>query len=46
MSVTEKKRVIKRMISSQLDLKLKEYLKQLIVFDLENAFDNFVDWIK
>lgn len=46
MSLTEKKRIIKKEISNQLDLKLKEYLKGLEKFDLENAYSDFLKWIK
>ena len=46
MSVTEKKKVIKKEISTNLDLKLKEYINQLDVYELENAFKAFVDWLK
>jgi hypothetical protein len=46
MSMTEKKKTIKKEISANLNLKLKEYIKQLDVLELENAFRNFVDWLK
>jgi hypothetical protein len=46
MSITEKKKTIKKEISANLNLKLKEYIKQLDVLELENAFRNFVDWLK
>lgn len=46
MSVSEKKKIIKREISNQINLKLKEYLKDLEKFDLENAYNDFLDWIK
>lgn len=45
MSITEKKKIIKKKISNQLDSKLKEYLKQVDSFDLENSFENFIEWI-
>ncbi|MFQ8686686.1 MAG: phage tail tape measure protein [Lachnospirales bacterium] len=46
MSVTEQRRVIKKKISSQLDIKLKEYIKKLEKFDLENAYNDFLNWIR
>ena len=45
MSVTEKKRRIKKKISAQLDSKLKEYLKQLDTFELSDSYEKFVKWI-
>ena len=42
----EKKREIKKAIMSQLDLKLKEYLRQLDELELENAYRRFIDWLK
>ena len=39
-------KVIKKEISTNLDLKLKEYINQLDVYELENAFKAFVDWLK
>ena len=46
MSITEKKKLIKRAISNQLDNKLKEYIKSLDKYDLENAYKDFLEWIK
>lgn len=46
MSITDKKKLIKKAISNQLDNKLKEYIKSLDKYDLENAYKNFLDWIK
>jgi len=43
---TEKKRAIKKVIINQLDLKLKEYLKQLEEFELDDAYRKFLDWLK
>lgn len=47
-SVTEKKKIIKRKISNQLGVKLKEYLKQINtdMMSLDNAYQNFVKWLK
>lgn len=46
MSITDKKKLIKKAISNQLDNKLKEYIKSLDKYDLENAYKDFLDWIK
>ena len=46
MSITEKKKLIKKAISNQLDNKLKEYIKSLDKYDLENAYKDFLEWIK
>ncbi len=46
MSITEKKRFIKNKISVQLDCKLKEYIKQLSTFELEDAYERFLEWIE
>ena len=46
MSITEKKKVIKKVISNRLDVKLKEYVKGLEQMNLETAYDDFVKWIK
>lgn len=46
LSVQEKKRMIKRNISHGIDIKLKSYLSQLIVFDLDNSFTKFIEWLK
>ena len=46
LSVPEKKRMIKKNISQRIDIKLKNYLLQLNVFDLENSFEKFIEWLK
>lgn len=46
MSITEKKKLIKKAISNQLDNKLKEYIKSLDKYDLENAYKDILEWIK
>lgn len=46
LSVPEKKRMIKKNISQSIDIKLKNYLSQLNVFDLENSFEKFIEWLK
>lgn len=46
MSITEKKKLIKKAISNQLDNKLKEYIKSLDKYDFENAYKDFLEWIK
>lgn len=45
MSDIDKKRAIKAKISAQINLKINEYLKQLIDFDLEYAYEKFIDWM-
>lgn len=46
-SVTEKKKIIKRKISNQLNANLKEYLKQVNtdIVSLENVYQDFLRWI-
>ena len=46
MSDIDKKKVIKKQISNQLNVKLNEYLKQLSDFDLEHAYQQFIEWLK
>lgn len=46
LSVPEKKRMIKKNISQNIDIKLKKYLSQLNVFDLENSFEKFIEWLQ
>lgn len=46
MSIAEKKRAIKSKISFNLDKKLKEYLKGLDIYDLQNAYENFFEWLQ
>ena len=45
LSVPEKKRIMKKNISQSLDIKLRNYLSQLSVFDLENSYENFIEWL-
>ncbi|MCD8221067.1 MAG: ATP-binding protein [Clostridiales bacterium] len=45
MTKSDKKKVIKGAISKKLDLKLKEYLKELEVFEPENAYQQFLVWL-
>lgn len=45
LSVPEKKRLIKKNVSQGIDIKLKKYLSQLNVYDLENAYEKFVQWL-
>ena len=46
LSVLEKKKMIKKNISQKIDIKLKKYLSQLNVFDLENSFEKFIEWLQ
>ncbi len=46
LSVLEKKKMIKKNISQNIDIKLKNYLSQLNVYDLENSFEKFLEWLK
>lgn len=46
LNVPEKKRMIKKNISQSIDIKLKSYLLQLNVFDLENSYEKFIEWLK
>lgn len=46
MSIVEKKRVIKKKISSRLDQRVKEYLKETRSYRLETAFKDFWEWLK
>ena len=45
LSIPEKKRMIKKNISQSIDIKLKNYLSQLNVFDLENSYKKFIEWL-
>ena len=45
LSVLEKKRIIKKNITRKLDISLKEYLNSLTVYDSENAYEEFINWI-
>lgn len=42
---TEKKRMIKKRISSELDRKIKEYIKQLDNYSINNSFNDFMTWL-
>lgn len=46
MSVAEKKREIKKKIRNRLDQKLKEYLRNLELYDLKNAYSDFITWLQ
>lgn len=46
MSASEKKREIKRKISFEVDLKIKQYLNTLSDFKLESAFEDFCKWMQ
>ena len=46
MSVTEKKRYIKKKISTQLDNKIKEYIMQLDFLELSGAYEKFIKWLE
>lgn len=46
MSVTEKKRYIKKKISVQLDSKLKQYIMQLDSLELTSAYEKFIKWLE
>ena len=46
LELPEQKRIIKKKISTQIDAKLKEYLKATNTFDLSSAFENFLEWLK
>lgn len=45
LSVSGKKRMIKKNISQKIDNNLKKYLSQLSSFNLENAYENFIEWL-
>ena len=45
LSIPEKKRLIKKNITQGIDIKLKNYLSQLNVFDFENSFEKFIKWL-
>lgn len=46
MSVTEKRRYIKKKISAQLDNKVKEYIMQLDSLELPGAYEKFIKWLE
>lgn len=45
LSETEKKQVIKKKITKEINDKVKAYLSQVVEFDLESAFDDFKTWM-
>lgn len=45
LSITDKKKAIKKEISFCLNNNLREYLDQLENYDLNNAYRNFLDWL-
>ena len=46
MSVTEKKRYLKKKISTQLDSKVKEYILQLDSLEFSGAYEKFIRWLE
>ena len=46
LSSTEKKRIIKSKITNRLDKKIKEYLNMRDDYILENAYEDFFEWLK
>jgi len=46
LSSTEKKRIIKNKITNRLDKKIKEYLNMRDDYILENAYEDFFEWLK
>jgi molecular chaperone HtpG len=46
LSSNEKKQIIKRKITKEINEKIKMYLLQVTTFDYDNAFENFKIWIK
>lgn len=46
MSVTEKKRYLKKKISTQLDSKVKEYILQLDSLEFSDAYEKFIRWLE
>jgi len=45
LSPSEQKRMIKKNISRTIDIKIKDYLSQLNIFELENSYENFIKWL-
>lgn len=45
LTITEKKRIIKKNISRNIDVKLKEYLSQLNIYEFENSYERFIEWL-
>lgn len=43
---TEKKRMLKKRISSELDIIIKEYINQLDDYSFNNCFNDFMAWLK
>ena len=43
---TEKKQVIKKKLTKELNEQIKLYLAQVTSFDFENAFEDFKIWLK
>lgn len=45
LSPSEQKRMIKKNISQAIDIKIKNYVSQLNVFELENSYEDFIKWL-
>ena len=43
---TEKKQIIKKKLTKEVNEQIKLYLAQVTSFDFENAFENFKIWLK
>ena len=46
LDVSEQKKIVKKKISSQIDIKLREYLKTKNSFDYSRAYEDFFEWLK
>lgn len=42
---TEKKQIIKKKLTKDMNVRIKEYLSQTVVFDYENATRDFLTWL-
>lgn len=45
LELPEQKRIIKKKISTQIDAKIKEYLKAMNSFEPSSAYEDFIEWL-
>ena len=45
LSISDKKKIIKKRISNQIDVELRQYLKEKESFDYSRAYDDFYNWL-
>ena len=45
LDISEQKRIVKKKISNQIDMKIKEYLNATNFFELSNVYEDFIMWL-